>query len=151
MRKRKVLVTCLVLFTLLSGAAVYAQDVYKFSIPAYDEPFYGTWVNTRYAGSNWKTTQKLIHSNWGYGEVFKKADDKDPSTRFTFILVEKWTDATGNTWYRELEQFSAGRNYFLCRISRDGRTLERIMRTSGFPAESDMGPGYPNYWIYYRK
>jgi hypothetical protein len=151
MARRRVLVTCLVLFTLLSGAAVFAQDVYKFMIPTYNEPFYGTWINTKYDGSSAKTAQKFVYSNWGYAEGFKKVSDETPFSKFTFILVEKWTDAKGNTWYRELEQGKAGKNYLLCRISKDGTTLEQIWRSSAFPAESDMGSGYPNYWIFYRK
>jgi hypothetical protein len=151
MARGKVLVTCLVLFTLLSGAAVYGQDVYKFKIPAFDEPFFGTWINTKYDGSSAKTLQKFVYLNWGYAEGFKKAGEEAPYSRFTFILVEKWTDAKGNTWYRELEQSLGCKMYLLCRISKDGKTLEQISRSAGFPAESDMGSGYPNYWIYYRK
>jgi len=151
MRKRRVLVVCLALFTLLCGAAVYAQDVYKFKIPAYDEPFFGTWVNTKYDGTTWKTAQKFVYLNWGYAEGFKKVGDATPFSRSTFILVEKWTDAKGNTWYRELEQSLGYKNYLLCRISKDGKTLEQISRSAGFPAESDMGSGYPSYWIFYRQ
>ena len=106
MARGKVLVTLLVLFTLLSGAAVYAQEVYKFKIPAYDEPFFGTWINTTYDGSSAKTLQKYVYLNWGYGEGFKKVGEEAPYSRFTFILVEKWIDAKGNTCIvrPELEQ-----------------------------------------------
>jgi hypothetical protein len=151
MTRRKVLVTCLALLTLLSAAAACAQDVYKFRIPTYDEPFYGTWINTKYDGASWKTAQMFVYSNWGYAEGFKKVGDANPFSKFTFILVEKWTDAKGNTWYRELEQATGAKNYLLCRISKDGRTLEQIYRSTGFPAENDLGPAYPNYWIFYRK
>jgi len=150
MRRRSVLVTCLVLLALLSAAG-WAQEVYKFQIPGYDEPFYGTWTNTKYDGSSSKTAQKFVYSTWGYAEGFKKAGDETPFSRFTFILVEKWTDVKGSTWYRELEQASGCKNYLLCRISKDGKTMEQISRSAGFPAESDLTPGYPNYWIFYRK
>jgi len=37
-------------------------------------------------------------------------------------------------------------------VSKDGKTLEQIFRSSGgFPAESDMSPGYTNYWKYHRQ
>ena len=78
MARRKILVTFLVLFTLLSAAAVHAQEVYKFTIPGYDEPFYGTSVNTTYAGSSYKTAQKNVYSNWGYGEGFRRSGTQPP-------------------------------------------------------------------------
>jgi hypothetical protein len=65
--------------------------------------------------------------------------------------VEKWTDSKGNTWYKELEQTRGAKNYILCRISKDGKTLEQIWRSSGFPSESDLGPKFTNYWIFQRQ
>ena len=50
-----------------------------------------------------------------------------------------------------MEQTPGAKNYLLCRISKDGKTLEQVYRSAGFPVESDMGPSYPNYWIFYRK
>ena len=151
MKRQCVFVACVVLFVLLSGGAGFAQQTYKFQIPTDNEPFYGTWVNPEYAGTTWKTLQKFVYFSWGDAESFKKVSDEKRFGTFNFILVEKWADSKGNTWYRELEQAKGVRNYGLCRISKDGKTMEAVFRSSGFPAESDLGPNSPNYYLFHRQ
>jgi hypothetical protein len=149
--RTRVLVAGLLSLAFLAVVPGFAQQSYKFQIPTDNEPFFGTWVNTDYAGTTWKTAQKFVYYYWGDAEGFKKAADETPFSKFNFILVEKWADAKGNTWYRELEQAKGVRNFGLCRVSKDGKTLEQIFRSSGFPAEGDMGPSYPNYYLFHRQ
>jgi hypothetical protein len=149
--KMRMQMMCFAIIVFLAVVPGFAQQTYKFQIPADNEPFYGTWVNTEYAGTTWKTRQKFVYNSWGDAEAFKKASDEKAVSTFNFILVEKWADAKGNTWYKELEQAKGVRNFGLCRISKDGKTLEQIFRSAGFPAESDMGPSYPNYYLFHRQ
>ncbi len=148
--KKRVLVACILSLAFLAAVASFAQGTYKFQIPGDREPFYGTWVNKEYANKP-KTFPKFVYHNWGYAEGFRQISDETAAVKFTFILVEKWTDSKGNAWYKELEQAKGAKNYLLCRISKDGTTLEQIYRSAGFPAESDLSPKYPNYWIFRRK
>jgi len=148
--KARVLVACLLSFAILAGVSGFAQETYKFRVPGDREPFYGTWVNKDYANLR-HTFPKFVYHDWGYAEGFKLAGDETAAVKFTFILVEKWTDSKGNTWYKELEQAKGAKNYLLCRISKDGTTLEQIYRSTGFPMESDLSPKHPNYWIFRRQ
>jgi hypothetical protein len=151
MKRRQILAVCSLIFAFLASAAGFAQETYKFQIPADNEPYHGTWINKEYAGTDWRTTQKNVNHSWGDAESFLKIADEKPFGRFTYILVEKWTDSKGNTWYKELEQRLGGKSFHLCRVSKDGNTLEKIWRSAGFPTESDMNPKFPNYWIFHRQ
>lgn len=148
--KTSIQMMCFVLIAFLAVVPGFAQQTYKFQIPADNEPFYGTWINKDYANKP-KTFPKFVYYTWGYAEGFKQVSDETAAAKFTFILVEKWTDSKGNTWYKELEQAKGAKNFLLCRIRKDGTTLEQIYRSSGFPAEGDMSPSYPNYWIFRRQ
>ena len=143
MKKRLVLLSLLLVFIV----PALAQDYYKFKLPEDSEPIYATWVNDKYDGVG-RHLQKRIFTSWGYGESFKKITDEKPSFRSTYILVEKWTDSKGNVWYKELEQMLGQKNCLLCKISKDGNTLEAIFRSAGFASESDLNPSYPSYVIY---
>ncbi len=148
MKTRRVLVAGILAFTFLAAVSSFAQQTYRFQIPADNEPYYGTWFNKEYTGP--RAVQKRIYYSWGYIENFHQVADEKASSRATFILVEKWIDAKGNTWYRVLEQALGGKGYVLSKISKDGKMIEQIWRSSGFPAESDLTPQYPNYWTYRR-
>ena len=151
MKRRRVFLECFLIFTFLMGVTGFAQETYKFQIPGDKEPYYGTWINKEYSGKDWKTAQKNVNYSWGYAEIFMKMADDKPFSRFTYILVEKWTDSKGNTWYKELEQSLGAKAFLLCKVSKDGNTLEKTWRSSGFPAESDMSPKFTNYWIFHRQ
>jgi hypothetical protein len=125
--KRPFLVVCLLSFAFLAGLPGFAQETYKFRVPDDREPFYGTWVNKEYANQR-HTFPKFVYHDWGYAEGFKQVGDETATVKFTFILVEKWTDSKGNTWYKE-----------------------QIYRSQGFPVESDLSPKYSNYWIFRRQ
>jgi hypothetical protein len=146
MKKRLLLLSMLFVFLL----PAFAQDYYKFKLPGDSETIYATWVNEKYDGAG-RHLQKKVFASWGYGESFKKITDEKPSFRFTFILVEKWTDSKGNVWYKELEQMLGQKNCILCKISKDGNTLETVFRSAGFPSESDLNPSSPSYVIYTRQ
>ncbi len=132
---------------LLIALPALAQEYYKFTIPETFEAIYATWINEKYEGSG-KHLQKRVYTSWGYGESFKKIIDEKPSFRFTYILVEKWTDSKGNTWYKELEQMLGQKNFILVKVSKDGNTLESIFRSVGFPKEEEMNSSQPSYLIY---
>lgn len=134
------------------GGSCFADDVvYKFRLPGEFEPIYGTWVNSKYPGTL-MYAQKWVYYEWGYGELFLRTSDKDPSSRNTFILVEKWEDNDGNTWYKELDILPNGERFFcLNRISSDGDTFEEIWGIGDFPKESEMNPASSSYHVYYRE
>jgi hypothetical protein len=144
-------------FICLTGLAAIPSDAdqqYRFMLPSYAEPIYGTWINENYAGQSSESAQKTIYYKWGYGEVFKKASDANLTGKFTFILVEKWTGSDGSIWYKEFDLMSYGvRYYCLTRISKDGKTLETItsIGVMEFPSESDLNPKRDAYRIFYRR
>jgi hypothetical protein len=133
--KTRATALCFLAFVLLTSVAGFAQQTYKLFVPAGAEPIYGTWVSTDDPPEKW------VYYSWGYGEGFKKVADERPFHRFTFFIVEKWTDPKGNTWYKILFQApTGGQSYGLCRISKDHNTFEIAERSSQFPAESDLTP-----------
>ena len=148
MKKRSILVS--MLFVVFLQVPALAQEYYKFQIPEYSEPIYATWVNTERNETVRGRIQKWAFTNWGYGEAFRNVADDKPSLRFTYILVEKWIDPKGNVWYKELEQMPGQKNFLLCKISKDGSSLETIFRSAGFPQEVDMQSNHPSY-VKYKK
>ena len=117
----------------------FAQQAFNFKLPETSEPIYGTWVNPENAGTYWRDAQKWVFSNWGFGTLFEKASDEQPAKQFTFILVEKWADSEGNTWYKAYQQFSVGRFYLTVRIGGNSTVLELLL-AGGFMKESDLDP-----------
>jgi hypothetical protein len=131
-----------------------ADQFSKFRLPSAKEPLYGTWINESYAGQSSESAQKLIYYKWGYGEVYSKASGTNPADRFTFILVETWTDSDGYTWYKEFDQMPYGSNFYcLTRINKDRNTLETVssIGTMDFPNEVDLNPERLAYRVYYKR
>lgn len=154
MKKKLIRILCFACLTGLAAIPSIADQQYKFVLPSSAEPIYGTWINENYAGQSSESAQKTIYYKWGYGEVFKKASDTNIASKFTFILVEKWTDSDGSIWYKEFDLMSYGvRSYCLTKISKDGKTLETIssMGVMEFPAESDLNPDRASYRILNRR
>jgi hypothetical protein len=154
MKKMSRPILVLACLTGLAAIPSVADQQYKFVIPSNAEPIYGTWLNENYEGQSSESAQKTIYYKWGYGEIFKKISDADITGKFTFILVEKWTDSDGSTWYKEFDLMSYGmRFYCLTKISKDGKTLETIssIGVTEFPTESDLNPDRASYRILYRR
>jgi hypothetical protein len=152
--KAVVLAVLFLVLALLPATSALAEDVFQMKILPKEDPLFGTWINKDYDGSSFKQTQKWVFASWGYGERSTKmtaASGTPEVNRFTFVVVDKWTDAKGNSCYKIVAQEFFGMGYHLCRVSKDQKSLEITWRSSGFPAESDIHPGYSNYWKYQRQ
>jgi len=152
MKKWVFLIVFFELILLIGNGSCFADDkVYQFRLPKYVEPIHGTWINEEY-GATILYDQKWIFYNWGYFEEFHKISDKHFADRGMYILVEKWQDAYGNVWYKELGLEPAGGHYYyLKKVSEDGTTLESVLDYSAFPKESDLNPNNSWYRIYHRQ
>lgn len=152
MKVHKCLVPCIGMLLLFTGI-VFAQQKYQFQLPQRTEPIYGTWVNTDYDGSTWREAQKWVFKNWGMGGLYQKVSDEKPQFDWTFILVEKWVDSKGATWYKDFHQNPSATHLLLARVSPDGKTLEWVMGYGDFLRESDLEQKSSANWyrIFYRK
>ena len=150
MKKQLVLIVFFGLIFLI-GSGFADDTVYQFRLPKYTEPIYGTWINEEY-GNRQYFDQKWIFYNWGYFEAYHKISDERFSDSGGYILVEKWQDADGNVWHKELDlDKSGGHYYWLDKISNDGTTLEAVLNFSDFPKESELNPSNSWYRIYHRQ
>jgi hypothetical protein len=143
------------LFPLILLAATAAANDTGFFKPEIKEALYGKWTNTAYWGNNPHYAQKVILYHWGYCETFNKADDRVPSARATFTLVDKWTGTGGDIWYREFRRETGGRAariiFCLDRVSGDGTVMESVYEFGEFPLEEDMDPRNPRYRVFFRR
>jgi hypothetical protein len=150
--KLPVMTVLAVVLSLLPGSWCSAQNIYKFALPANNEPIYGTWINKDYSGNVPEYAQMYVYYIWGFGETYNRAIDVTPSEKWTYILVEKWTDQQGNTWYKEYAQSADSSNYSLDRISKDGSVMETLYNMRALPQERELDPkNYDKYRIYYRR
>jgi hypothetical protein len=128
-----------------------AQEVKSFE-PLYDSELVGTWINTEYSGENF---QKILVTDYGYSEGYLKADSEYPTVKFTFFVVEKWTDSDGNVWCKTVFRGDLFPRfiYELDKISSDGKTWAYVKSFQEFRSESDLTPDNPlfDYKIYYRQ
>jgi hypothetical protein len=140
------------LSTFCPPSCSFAEQTNGFRLPDRNEPIYGTWINKDYSGNLAEYAQKWVYRAWGYAEAYNRAADANPSLRWTFILVEKWEDSFGNTWYKEFDQSSDEISYLLVRVSSDRRKLEVMINLRAFPAESEMNPkDYDKYRVFFRE
>jgi hypothetical protein len=126
------------------------QQTYAFTLPAKDEPIYGTWVNTAYSAWSWTNAQKYVFLGWGLCEIYTSASDESASYEESYILVEKGAGAGGSTLYKLFLQGKDNRNFILAHVSADRKTLE-FAHGAGFPTESDIDPASSLYRIYHRQ
>jgi hypothetical protein len=101
------------IIVVLAGVCGFADDKEKFGfyVPSPSEELYGIWVNMDYGKTKSDWPQKIIIYDWGYAEGYLKVTDKDPCIKWagwpgipckwTYTIVDKWTDSEGNIWYRE--------------------------------------------------
>ena len=152
MMTRILMISMVILLSVSVLPTSYAKDR-EFFVPSSDEEIYGTWINTGYSGEQtWH--QKEIHNPWGYCECYMKMENKNPAIGwiYTSTLVDKWTDAEGNIWYKEFIRAEPGdRLYNLVKISNNGTTYEHIWSYRDCLVEDDMTPDNATYRIYYRQ
>jgi hypothetical protein len=152
MMTRAFMIGAVLLLSVLVFPTSYAKDR-EFFTPSNDEEIFGAWVNTDHSGEqSWP--QKIVYYPWGYVVQFFKIEYKNPAWPATSTLVDKWTDAEGNIWYRDFyrDQYGGGLAlYQLYKISDNGKTLESIWRQREFPTEADMDPSGATYRIFYRQ
>ncbi len=122
------------------GALMVQKEIF---VQAPNEGLYGTWVNPDLRPPVFYP--RLVVHPWGLYEAFQTLTSRTYAWRGTSAIVEKWTDAEGNTWYKEfvrcsLKGFYTGHAFYLERLSRDGNTLECIFGNIGWPRPSDMDP-----------
>jgi hypothetical protein len=145
------LVFCVVVFV---GVRSFAGDKEKFGfyLPSPDEVIFGTWVNTEYSGAAY-WPQKFVDYPWGSYEVYMKATLQTPSFRGSGIIVDKWIDAEGNTWYKmySRENWSTKGFFALEKINKDGNSKEYVWSLDDFPTEADLNLDNPRYRIHYRQ
>jgi hypothetical protein len=152
--KNKTLVLSFAFFVVvLAGVGIFAADKerYGFFVPSQNEEMYGTWVNAKYDGM--AHVQKFVYYYWGYGEEFRKVADKDPSAKWTFTIVDKWSDSDGSIWYKSYvitnNDFSVW--FILSKISNHGTVFELVENVGDFPTAADLNPNNSNYYIDYRQ
>ena len=149
--KRQLLLATLFIAVVAGGPCFAGDAQLKLYIPAFNEPIYGTWINEGYLGNGYYP-QKFVVFNWGYTETYFKMGDKSCSGRNTFILIEKWQDRDGNTWYTDYEQTSEGaRCFYVNRISKDGQTYELMYYLKKLPKENKIDPSATNYRVFHRQ
>jgi len=126
----------------------------EFYVPAVDEGLFGTWVNPEYGPPG--PAPKVVIYAWGLVEWFAGTADRTSSWVGTSIVVEKWIDDQGNTWYKEFRRDSRGSPYggqafVLDRIGSDGLMLDSIYGASGWPSPSEMVPRRNPTYVTYRR
>jgi hypothetical protein len=136
-----------------------------FYIPTRDDVIHGIWINMDYSGDSFQY-QKIVMSHWGHYEIYTLAKNLKASYIGTFILVDKWIDTEGNTWYNDYVRNATRVMFELDKISNNGTIWEYVYYEQAFPTEDQMSPDSPsrdfptedkmnpdgpNYHIYYRQ
>lgn len=91
-----------------------------------DEEIYGTWT------SKTASYHKVVIYSNGTWENYVYETDQTPVHKGTFQIVEKWRDANGIVWYKQLVQTTSG-----TAAGVKSQTLDRIEAT-GDVWESDF-------------
>jgi beta-lactamase regulating signal transducer with metallopeptidase domain len=152
--KTKILLCGLIfLIALLAGVGSFAADKEKigFYVPKRNEEIYGTWVNKNYDGIDYE--QIIVYYYWGYGEFVRYVTDKETSMKFSFTIVDKWSDSEGNIWYKTYEITNNDYSiiYTLNKISNDATVFEYVDNVGDFPTRADLNKTNYNYRIRYRQ
>ena len=138
-----------------TGAASGVSPAQKyFYVPAVGEEFFGTWVNPELRSPVY--ARKLRCYACGLIEWYNEVDGTVYDGRGTSTVVEKWTDETGNIWYRNFERWAledayGSTVYNLLRVSSDGQTLEFVWAGTGWPNPADLDPDQNTTYVKYRR
>ena len=114
-----------------SGNAVAEEKAY---VPKQNEELFGTWVNPDYKGL---PHQKVVVHPDGRFERFTQQWFKEPTTKFSYKITDKWTDSEGNIRYKVRLSSPIYAYYNLCRISSSGKTMEYVLDRTDYPTEID--------------
>jgi hypothetical protein len=132
----------------VSGKTRSSSTGRSFYVPGRHEELYGTWLNVDYSGIVGGNFQKIVFDDWGYSYDYRSIADRNS---LTSTIVDKWTDADGDIWYREFEQCPGFYGVLqLIRISDGGKTLEWVFDYRTFPEQEDLNPINVTYRVYYR-
>jgi hypothetical protein len=92
--------------------------------------------------------------DWGYWREYAKETDEFYKEG-TYILVDCWTDAEGNIWYKDFVRMRNGLYpvFEIDKISKNGTVWESVFGFEDFPAadNTNMNSQNPYYRIYYRQ
>ena len=138
------------------GVCSFAAEKEKFGfyVPSPREVFFGTWVNKEYSGGSFMP-QKFVDYRWGSYEVYMLAIHKTPDFVGSSIIVDKWSDAEGNIWYKvySRENWTTEAFFALEKFSEDGKVKEFVWSYYDFPSEDDLNSKNDDshYHIYYRQ
>jgi len=150
---RRSLVKVLFLAGLLSvPLSAFSLDLF---LPTQYESIYGIWVNPD--TDSW--FQKVNIWNWGLVETYSEVGDSKPWSRETMIMLAKWKDAEGATWYRTYEKIEGAvtPTLYLYKVSQDGKMLESIHEMYFSSAdeakmvEANLSSDNPHYAVFRKK
>jgi hypothetical protein len=146
------LIFVLAVMVIAGSCATQKKASYEkgFYIPTRDDVIHGIWINMDYSGDAFQA-QKIVMSHWGYYEIYPLVENLTASSTGTFILVDKWIDTEGNTWYKDYVRNASRVMFELDKISNNGTIWEYVYYSQAFPTEEQMNPDGPNYHIYYRQ
>jgi hypothetical protein len=162
-----ILILVLAVLIIAGSCATQKKASYEkgFYIPTRDDVIHGIWINMDYSGDAFQC-QKIVMSHWGYYEIYPLVENLTASQTGTFILVDKWIDTEGNTWYKDYVRDASHVMFELDKISNNGTIWEYVYYSQAFPTEDQMSPDGPsqdfptedqmnpdgpNYHIYYRQ
>ena len=139
---------CVLVFLVVVLAGVYSfaveKNKYGFYEPSPNEVMFGTWINTKNSGGAGKP-QKIVSHPWGAYDIYMLATNKTPDYRGSRIIVDKWSDAKENTWYKiyNREDWTTMAIWALERVNKDGKFKEYVWSHQDFPSEDDLNSKNP--------
>jgi hypothetical protein len=136
------------------SAAGIPPGLREFYVPEVYESLYGAWANPAYGPPD--PPAKMIIYPWGLVEWFDRADGAQSSRTGTSLIVKRWTDEAGDTWYREYRKTpdsgsDAGHVFVLARVSDNEKVLEFVIGADEWPTPLDMDPEHNSTYATYRR
>ena len=156
MKTKSFLIGVLFFVIVLSGTCSFAVDKNKYGFyePSPYEVMFGIWLNTENSGGPGKP-QKIVSNYWGSYDIYMLATHKTPDYTGSRIIIDKWTDAEGNTWYKiyNRENWTYKAIWALERVNKDGKFKEYVWSFIDIPSEEDLNSKKTtmNYGIMYRQ
>jgi len=133
-----------------------APDLFYY--PSWDEPLYGTWINSEYPEGSYNRNPKTVIHNSGYLEAFLRISDTRTPETGVLVIIKKWTDPQANVWYKALFRSNwPGDTLWLFKISKNNSVSESIYCQANLSGckesltELQVIHSNPHYRIYYRQ
>ena len=145
--KTRIVTLCIFLIIMAFTAVEIYGENENFYIPKSNEEIYGTWINED------MTSQQLIYYYWGYAEEYREVSHETPAYKFTFTIVEKWSDSKGNVWYKTFNRHNASilNVFWITKIINNGTVYESVYNEGEFLSKDELNVDHFNYLIYYRQ